>query len=518
MPASFRAGRVTSSPEWTNEVQNAFWKRPLGHDETGYYLYRQADVFSSSRLVIVEKYSPAMKLMWSASIPDATGVMGDSKLYRRTEFNNGKILTFWEGWNKAQGENSWVLKELNADGTLSEEEFLLETEPAPGQMRSSTYKVSFSPDGTKMLVLTEKPYQKDSKELMRLQVFSTDTYTSIWKQNITLENESARNPDNYIVVDNNGTAHIFKDIKITNKEHNYQLITVGNGSSPVVELIDLQTFYPTYHKIQIDASGNVVVVGMLATQGSNQGIWQSVWYLKGDAAGKIVSNHVEPLGSDLLRQIVPEKQATQEGAKLQDYVLKDVLLRSDGGLVLLAEEQHDLKTIVGQSTPPVNNHEMRFGGIVALTFDAAGNRAWNTYYQKLQHENSPEDYIHYGSFAYQLKNDKLYLVWNYTELRSDPPNYFRYWVDRNGSKINIDNLFGKEALFPTLLTVINADGTLEYQDRTFGALPLEAIQKPNAFPMAIDPSLFFATEDGIVVLSRMHGVQTKRYKFNTIRF
>jgi hypothetical protein len=508
---------VTSSPEVTNEVQTAYWKRALGQDATGYYLLRESGPISN-QVTIVEKYSPAMKLVYSANIPGATGAMGDSKLHRLTELNNGKVLTFWEGWSKAEGQNSLVLKELNEDGTLAEAEFLLETEPATGQMKSANYSVSFSPDGSKMLVLTEKPYAKDSKEMLRLQVFSTDTYTSIWKQNLTLENEGAKYPENTIVVDNAGNAHVFKDIKITNKEHIYQLISADKDASKT-ELIDLKLQYPTYYKMQIDGTGNLVIAGMLAEQGANRGYWQSIWYLKANPAGDIQVNSVEPLGPDLLRRVVSEKQAMQEGARLSDYVLKDVLLKPDGGLLLIAEEQHDLKTIIGQTTPPEYMHDMRFGGIMVVSFTPDGLRDWNTFYDKQQSEQTTDENMHYGSFAYQLKNNQLYLVWNYTDLRTDAPvARYRYWIDRNGSKINIDNLYGKEALYPTLLTVINEDGSLQYTDRTFNALPLEAIQQPNAFPMAIDPSLFFATPNGIIVLSRMPGPLAKRYKFNTIGF
>lgn len=508
---------VSSGAELVNDatIQGAYWNRALGHDETGYYLLRRFGSISNEKIV-VEKYSPAMKLLWSGNIPGATGAMGDSKLFRKIEFNNGKILTFWEGWNKALGQNSLVMHELGDDGTLSDDEFLLETEPSPGQMRSATYQVSFSPDGSKMLVITEKPFEKGSKEMMRLQVFSTENYQSIWKQNLTLDNESARNPRNDISVDNAGNAHVFKDVKVNNKEHYYQLVT-ASASTSTVELIDLKTYFPINSKMLIDPSGNLIIAGTLAAPGLNWN-WQGVWYLKADASGKIITNVTEPLGANLLRQILPEKQAVQEDAKLNDYVLKDVLLKPDGGILLLGEYQHDIKTIVGQSTPPVYNHDLSFGGVVLLSFAPDGTRTWNTFYAKKQNEYSPEENMHYGSFAYQLKNDKLYMVWNYMEVQSDALTRYRYWIDRSGAKINIDNLFGKEALYPTLLTVVNADGSLDYTDRTFNALPLEEIQKPNAYPMAIDPSFFFATKDGIIVLSRMPGAQAKRYKFNTIRF
>jgi hypothetical protein len=518
----FAQAEVTSSAEFTNEPanqqQNPYWNRVLGQDETGYYLLRRSGPISNE-VTIIEKFAPgSMKLVSTYEIAGASGSFNDSKLHRLTELQHGKIVTFWEGWSKAEGKNSFIVKELNEDGTLPDDEFVLETEPAAGQMRSANYKISYSPDGKKLLVLTQKPFAKDSKEMIRLQVFDAVTYQSLWKQNITLENESERAPDNNILVDNAGRAYIFKDVKITNKEHIYQLITAGEGGMKL-SLIDLKTWYPTYHKMLFDGKGNLVIGGMLAEAGSNRSNWQAAWYFAASPEGEILVNNAEPLGAGLLRLMMNEQQAAKEGAKLSDYVLKDVLLKEEGGVLLIAEQQKDLKTIVGQTTPPVYTHDLEFGGVVLLSYGADGTRKWNTYYDKKQTEKSHDEKMHYGSFAYQLRNDNLYMVWNFTEYRTDfPITNFRYWVDRNGSKINIDNLYGKEAHYPTLLTVINSDGSFQYTERTFASLPLEAIQQPNAFPMAIDPSFYFTTPKGIIVLSRMPGPQAKRYKFNTINF
>lgn len=508
---------VSSTAEYTNNLPGAYWTKTLGQDASGYYLIREGGPISQ-RTILLEKYSPDMKLLFSSNIESASGVMGNSLLHRFTEMNKGRVTVFMEGWSKADGKNSFYVKEMAEDGSWPDKGILLETEPSPGQLKSADYSVSFSPDGSKLLVLTEKPFVKGEREKLRLQVFSTDTYSSLWKQDLTLENESARGPDNTIVVDNEGTAYMFKDVKITNKEHIYQLITTGKDFSKTTA-INLGTYYPTQQKLLIDNSGKLVIAGMLAVQGKSSTNWQGMWNLSADREGNILQNTTEPLGSDMLRLMVSEKAAQQEGYSLDNFVLKDVLLKPAGGILLLAEKQVTNRTTVPQSVPPVYQYELQYGDIAAISFDADGKRLWNTVIEKRQAEFTMEPTMRYGSFAYQLKGNDLYLVWNYTDLRNDAPiRNFRYWIDRNGSKINIDNIFGREALYPTLLTVIRADGSFLYSDRTFSALPLEAIQKPNAFPMAVDPNFFFNTADGMIIMSRMPGIEAKRYKFNVIKY
>ncbi len=509
--------KISSTEEYTNELPNVYWTSVLGQDNSGYYLLREYGSVSDPSIVL-EKYSPSLKLLFSSDIEATSGTINDSKLHRLTEMSNGKIYIFLEGWNKEQQQNSFLVKEVNEDGTLNKNEILLETEPSSGQMKSANYSVRFSPDGSKLLVLTQKPFEKGGKEKIRLQVFNTSDFSSIWKKDLTLENESVRYPRNEIIVDNNGVAYLFKDDKLSLKEHIYSLQTISENQSKI-ELINLKNYNVGQKKLMINHSGNLLICGTLVPPGGADTDWQGIWYFQANSSGAVLQNKVEPIGRNVLSLLTSQKNAEKEGYVLQNFVLKDILLESNGDVLFLTEEQSESKSIVGESTPPKYEYSLLYGNALVISFDDAGNTNWATTIDKKQEEKTMDPKKTFGSFAYQLKNDKLYVTWNYMNIFSDPPlNKFRYWIDLNGSKINIDNIFGKEAHYPTLLTVIDENGNFQHRDRTFSSLPLEDIQKPNAFRMAIDPNIFFATDNGIIILSRMPGVETKRYKFNTINY
>ncbi|MES2798802.1 MAG: hypothetical protein V4638_02195 [Bacteroidota bacterium] len=503
---------VASTEEYTNQLQNAYWTRVLGQDENGYYLLREYGPITNSKIVL-EKYSPALKLVYATDIEATSGTFNDSKLHRLTEMSNGSIYVFLEGWSKAAAQNSFILKRVNEDGTLDAEDVVLETEPSAGQMKSANYSISFSPDGSKLLVLTQKPFVKDGPEGIRLQVFETKSFTSIWKKDVALANTSERFPRNDIQVNNEGVAFMFKDIKISNKEHQYQLLTYSNDVEKLQNL-NFNVYAPGKNKMMINKAGHLLVCGTLYPAGGRADDWQGILFLEASPQGEIVSLKTDMIPADIQAQAgVPVKNGI-----LPNFAFKDVLPKSDGGYILLMEEQKEFKNIVGQTTPPVYEYDLTFGNALALSFDAKGTLLWSTSLEKKQTEKTKDPKLKFGSFAYQLKNDKLYLVWNFTALQRDLVSGYRYWMDKNGSKINIDNLFGKEAFYPTLLTVIDANGRFEFSDRTFSSLPLDEIQKPNAFPMAIDPSMFFATDKGMVILSHMPGIEAKRFKFNTIGY
>ena len=508
---------IGHSEEFTNVTPKATWHSFLGHDETGFYILKKEGPISSEKIWL-EKYSPDFKLLYTYNIEATSGVMGNSMLHRYTKMNKGKVIVFLEGWNKAESQNSLWLKEVGTDGKLPEEGTLLEKEFSTGQMKSADYSVSFSPDGSKLVVMTEKPYAKGQREELRLQVFSTDGYTSLWTKEITFENEAERYPSNDVLVTNDGLVYLYKDYKISNKEHTYQLFTYGKDLEKSAAIY-LMGYFPSAYKMQLDETGNLILAGTLANAGENASNWRGVWYLRADATGQILQNKTEQLGADLLRLVVSEKNAMQDNFALDNYLLKDVLLKPGGGIILLTEYQRKNYSVVGTTQPPVYNHELEYGNVAVVSLDTEGKRLWSNVIVKKQQENTLNADHHYGSVAYQLKNNNLYVVWNYTDIHVDMPlGKFRYWFDRSGAKINIDNIFGKEAFYPTVLTVLQPDGTFGHPNHSFNSLPLTEIQKPNAFSMAIDPSFFFSTSNGIVVLSRMPGGEAKRFKFNTIRF
>lgn len=507
---------VTSSSEMINKSSSEFWKGFLGESKTGYFLLRKGGPISNESIYI-EKYGLDLKFISTNDVKSSMGIMGDSKLHRSTVMDNGQIYSFYEGWNKSIRKNSFIVKLSDDNGILQDNETVLETEPSKSQLKASNYSYSFSPNGEKLLVLTSKPFVKGEKEAIRLQVFTTSDFKSIWKKDITLENESKRSPKNYIKVNNEGVAFVFKTIKINGKENHYKIITVKDEILSNEDL-DLKNNYPTQIELIIDKEDNLIVTSMLANMGQLNRFWQNTQYTKVNPKGTVLTHKVEPLGSNLLSKIVSEKNAAKPGYKLQNYKLKGVEKKSDGSLLLIIENQTNSKSTIPNTQPPAYNYTLSYGGVIVLSFDKSGVRNWNTFYDKKQSETTKDTDVSYGSFAYSLKNDKLYLVWNYTSTEVDLIKHFRFWKDKNGNKINIDNLYGAEALYPSLLTVLNNDGTFEYKEKTFESLALKEIQEPNAYLMAIDPSIYISTEKGIVILSRMKSKSAKRYKFNTITF
>lgn len=507
---------VQSSDELVNQSNTTFFREILGYNANGYFILRKGGQISNEE-ILIEQYSKTFKLINTTRVPNSFGVMGDSKLHRYTIMNNGKIYHFYDGWNKKEGKSSLILYLSDENGAPLKEEHVLEIASAPSQMNSAWFKYVFSPDGSKLLITTEMPFEKGSTEKFKVQVFSTSDLSALWSQTINYEFESKRNPSNLTAVNNQGTVVIFKEHNEGRKERVYQWISVSKNGVKTNPLT-FNNSYATATTIVVEQNDGFTLSGIAAELGKNISTWQSILHLRASKDGELLSFSNPFISAETIRKIASEKAANTPGYTLNDYKLLHVFVNSKQQTYLVVEEQSASKTLVGQSQPPVYNNTLNNGKVIVIALDESGEQVWSAVINKRQTESTLDLDVTFGSVVCLMQNDKLYFVWNHINFEREAVTGKRYWVDKIGSKIYVDHVFGKEAIFPTFLTVLNENGQFVYEDRTFNALPLTKIQEPNAYPMAIDPSIYVQTENGVVVLSRMEGRSAKRYKFSTISF
>lgn len=507
---------IISSPELSNPYPQDFWTQNLGSDESGYYLIRDLGPPTNPE-IILEKFDPNFTLLYSKNIESSSGILGDSKNHFETILGNNEILVFLASWNKERKEGGLWVQRFSTNGEKVGSEIQLLSDLEISLLKSSEYKISLSEDGSHLAVLTEPTFDKNAMESFRISVFKTDDFNKIAEKEFTFSVEMERYPRNEVLVNNSGVAFGFKSVKISRKEYKYYLASVGMESHFQEEL-NFKEDQLNQSKFIINTKGELVGVGLIAELKKYITLWQKTWLMIANGNG-IVQRKIEPLGAALLSNFMSEKRAAKEGAAINYFQLKDLLEKPEGGYLLLTEQLDERKTAL--STQPnqatAYNYRFNYGGIVLISFDETANRNWFTFYDKKQKLESIHPKMQLGSFAYGIANNKLNMIWNYTEIHPTISFPRQHWIDKSGDKIAVIDVFGNEAVYPTFLTSVNLkDGSLNYTERTFSSLPLADIQKENNFPMAVDPSIFFSFSDGIVLLSRMRDEMPRKFKFSWI--
>ena len=132
-----------------------------------------------------------------------------------------------------------------------------------------SFTLSLSPDGSKLLVLSELPFEKGTKESVRLACFTLPVIDRIWQHGQTLDWDADKGLHNEVVVDNSGRAYLFK--KTWQKPvWQYALYaTDGKGSWKAHRSKELEGKEIEDHRIAIGPDGACFVYALYTTEPSN---------------------------------------------------------------------------------------------------------------------------------------------------------------------------------------------------------------------------------------------------------
>lgn len=510
--------KIESGSELTNADPNGIWTESLGQDESGYYFIRKNGPVTNEG-IILEKYDTSFQFLFSKDIESSSGVLGDSRNHFETILGNNEIFIFLASWNKEKMEGGLWVERLSIDGEKIDEAVELLAHKEQSMMKSSEYRVSISEDGSKLAVLTEPTFDKNAKEHFSISVFNTTDYKLIAENHFTFPLEMQRYPRNQLFVNNNGVAYAFKEVRLSKKDFRYFITSTSANDSFQEELI-FEDKRLNHDKFIVDKHGDLVGVGLVAESKKFNTLWQELWTFK-LSENTIKCSKVDPIGSDILVSFMSEKKAAKEGSSLNYFYIKDLLEKPDGGYVLLTEKLDERKTALpSEPNQAISySYKFRYGSIIAISIDKNCSRNWASVIDKGQEFETTKPEMELGSFAYGIAQNDLHIIWNFTELYVIVNYANRFWKDKSGDKVRVKDVFGENARHPTFLNSINlSDGSSKYPDRTFSALPLKEIQMENNFAMAVDPSYFFSSKNGLVLFSRMDDAFPKKFKFSRITF
>ena len=263
---------VTNTPETDNPDPTNFWTKKLGTDESGHYLLREYGPVSN-KVVILEKYDLDFTLQYSKNIESTSGILGDSKNHIKTIFTKDHVLAVLASWKKETAQSGLWVQPYSKDGEKVGEPTMLVTEENTTFLKSSSYKLSVSPDGSKIAVLRQPTFDKTAKESFELLVLNSADFSLISSNEFTFPTAMKRYPRNEVKVNNNGVAFAFKKVKVSGKEFKYYLVSLGKASKFQEELeFGLDQVNQT--KFIINKQGELVAMGFLSELKKSITLWQ----------------------------------------------------------------------------------------------------------------------------------------------------------------------------------------------------------------------------------------------------
>lgn len=342
-----------------------------------------------------------------------------------------QIYLFFEATDKKSNTHLLLMEELNMNTLLPQGKITKIDEISFEKRRNQgTFTIVRSNDKSKILLYKDLPYEKDANEKYELTVFD-EKMNKIWNSPIEMPYNDKDLAIQSVFIDNDGdvvvSAKKWNDIKSkdisrserkANYYYDYILLFVGNKGKEIKEFqLDIEKKWITDAKFRLQDDGKVVAGGFYSEK-SGYGI-KGVFFVSIDKTTQKLSKYsLKEFSVDFLYAKMSEKQKAKavkkeeegKGRGLLEFTFRELVLREDGGILLMAEQNY---VVVNCTTDPRTGtqrctYTYYYNDIVVINVSPSGDIEWTNWVPKRQVSGSP----YYLSYDLHVSNSKMYFVFN----------------------------------------------------------------------------------------------------------
>jgi hypothetical protein len=440
-------GKVSWGPPY-KEPGNTLATGVISIVPEGFYVLRQrvAQNTNARPRAWVEFYSRDMKLQRSEEME--LKYKGKQREFENVIMLGGKLYLLTSFHNTAKKRNYLFRQEISQKTLLPSKnlEMICESE-ARNAAAKGKFRFHTSGDSTRLLIYTELPYEKKSPERFGFRVFD-ENFNLVWEKNIVLPF-----PDNQFTVeeyrvDDQGNVFLLgvlyedeaKWRRRGNPTYKYVILSyLDNGSEAREFRIEPENKFITDLTFRPAKNGNLVCAGFYSERG-NYSI-KGATYFRLDTRSREFSDwNYQPFSLDFLTENMSDKKKqkaieaaanndVQREVELYDYSLDELILRSDGGAVLVAEQYYVeqdfyrdypmygyypygfydpfLYSRYGRTRTDYYYH---YNDIMVVNLRPSGEIEWAARVPKRQETRNDGGYN--SSYAMAIVRDKLFFVFN----------------------------------------------------------------------------------------------------------
>ncbi len=459
-----------------SEPSKTYLSKIITSNETGIYALRERTKqqgFDGPSKIYLEHYTPQMKLRKSVKL--------DMKYNKkRVEFESiipfgGKMYLFTSFNNEAKKINYLFAQEVSYSRlTPSRKLTKVAENPTKNRAAEGYFDFSISKDSSKLLIYNQNPERRKTQETFSIYVYDQDM-TPLWEKEIKLPYPDQNVNIESFEIDNDGNVYILntvfdkgsKEIKRGRANYRYTILAYSATGEKFVEYpLELKNYFITDLTFKIANDGHLVFAGFYSQKGTSSA--RGTYFFRLDpVTEEVYANNTKEFDFDLLtadlsnRKRSRAERAEQSGdvekqAELRSFSLDHLILRNDGGAVLVGEQYY--VDIVNSFDNFAGN---RFGGggvnqtdyyyhyndLIVANIKPNGEIDWATRIPKEQETRNDGGY--FSSYAMSIVRDKLFFIFN-----DDSRNY-------NNDDDKLYGFSGSTRRTLISLAQINRDGSLE---------------------------------------------------------
>ncbi len=437
--------------DWGNinrEPGNTMATKVIGITDEGFFVLRQKVLQNPNARprAWVEFFTKDMKLQRSEEME--LKYKGKQRDFEDVIMLGGKLFLLTSFNNTAKKQNYLFKQSINSK-TLSPSknlDMISETEARNKEVKG-TFAFRLSSDSSRLLIFNELPFEKKNPARFGFRVFDQD-FSLLWEKNIVLPYPNNQFTVEEYRVDEFGNVFLlgvlYKDEakwrRRGNPSYQYVLLSYFDQGETVDEFrIDLEDKFITDLTFRIAKDGTLVFSGFYSDRGTYS-IKGTYFFHLQPRTREMNNRHATPFDFDFLTAFMSEKNREKAKAaelnkdvrrapELYDYSLDELILRSDGGAVLVAEQFYIQQQMYrdyypygyypyGYYSPYYYNryntyqtdYYYNYNDIIVVNIRPNGEIEWSARIPKWQETRNDGGY--YSSYAMANVRDKLYFIYN----------------------------------------------------------------------------------------------------------
>ncbi len=419
---------VISWGEELREPGNAYLSKIIAAGSYGFYALRlKKGTLTNEDIAYVEYYNSDNKLKRSQKLD--LKYKGKKREFEDMIMFGGNIYLLTSFNNEAKKKNYLFSQKLSDRLLPSRNLEMIAEIDTRSKYREGTFNFILSRDSSKMLIYNQLPYQRNEPERFALRVYN-DQFEPMWNKDIVLPYNDDRFSIEEYRVDKDGNVYLlgvsYQDKFRTRRQgkptYTYSILAYTNAGEDFEEYrIDLTDKFITDLTFRVADDGNLICSGLYSEKGTYS--VKGTYFFRLNAKSKEVYNvNLKPFDFDFLTEYMSEGQRNRaqkaeeagnekRAPELYRYALNDLVLRSDGGAVLVAEQYYIYEqSFYDYAGIRQSRYFYNYNDIIVVNIRPTGEIEWATRIPKRQETLNDGGY--FSSYAMSIVRDKIYFIYN----------------------------------------------------------------------------------------------------------
>lgn len=401
----------------------------IGSDEDGtYFLKSKRTLFKTT--YFIDKLDRNLSRTVSKELPLERE--GKTIQFNEVLFRNNKIEFFTSEIDKEKHTNTFFLQTIDKRTlALSDKRIkLMETNYGDAEnWYSASFVVKKSRDESKLIVRYNPPNKHGAQEKFTLASFD-ENHTKLWQKEVALPYKDSETLVVSSLIDNWGNYHFLikhRDFIKENRDLSFRwkfeiLSITENGKRTKKYPVHLKNHYVSQLQITVNKDKKILCAGFYSDESSSTITGTFFMRINPDTK-KIEQENYKAFDFDFITQAMTikqkektkKKQAKGKNIELYEYVLDELIIKGDGGVILIGEQYISYTTTSqhvdanGNWTTTTTTHYY-YNDIIVVNITPTGTIDWAKKIPKRQHSTNDGGYA--SSYYLTVTSDKLHFIFN----------------------------------------------------------------------------------------------------------